>query len=414
MFRLRNKLGDAYSPLYFLAALGAGGAVITFFMYLMFMTPHKGKPLPTWETLQAVLHGDNPVMQALVMVSLLGVALFALLHLRLLVWNIREYRYFKQTASYSTLVNSNAEVQLMAIPLTLAMTINVGFILGALFVPRLWDVVEYLFPLAIFAFGVVGWFAIRIFIDFMSRVLVTGQFDCSRNNNLSQMLAIFAFGMIGVGFSASAAMSTVQLTSGIGFILSLMFISAAGLLAATKLILGFRAMLEHGIEREASVSLWIIIPIISVSGIALYRLSMAMHHNFGLHLEPIQSLGLLSTLISVQALFAVLGYVVMQKVGYFNAYVFGKEKSVGAFALICPGVAGYVLGFFFIHIGLVGTGLLEKNSLAYFLLLMPLVVLQIQTLWAVFHLNRKLLAKGQGSQAEQTLPHLPAIDSLTP
>ena len=81
----------------------------------------------------------------------------------------------------------------------------------------------------------------------------------------------------------------------------------------------------------------------------------------------------------------------MKKLGYFDTYVYGKEKSVGSFALICPGVAGYVLGFFFIHIGLVGTGLLEKNSLAYFFLLVPLVVLQIQTLWGLLHLNNKLL-----------------------
>lgn len=205
------------------------------------------------------------------------------------------------------------------------------------------------------------------------------------------MLAIFAFGMVGVGFSAAAAMSHNPLTSGIGFVLSLMFISTAGLLAATKLVLGFRSMLEHGIDRESSVSLWIIIPIITVSGIALYRLSMAIHHNFGMHIEPIQSLGLLTVLISIQLLFAVLGYAVMKRLGYFDAYVFGKEKSAGSFALICPGVAGYVLGFFFIHIGLVGTGLLEKNSLAYFFLLVPLVVLQIQTLWGMLHLNNKLL-----------------------
>ena len=399
MFKLRSKLGEEYSPLYFLSALGAGGAVITFFMYLMFMTPHEGLPLPTWETLQAILQGNNPVMQTLVVISMLGVILLALLHVRLLVWNIREYQYFKRTEAFRKLMSSNAEVQLMAIPLTLAMTINVGFIVGALFVPGLWSVVEYLFPLAILAFGIVGWYAARIFIDFMSRVLVTGHFDCSSNNNLSQMLAIFAFGMVGVGFSASAAMSTVPLTSGIGFMLSLLFISTAGLLAATKLILGFRAMLEYGIDRESSVTLWVIIPIISVRGIALYRLSMAMHHNFGLHVEPIQSLGLLSVLISVQILFALLGYVVMNKMGYFSAYVFGKEKSVGSFALICPGVAGYVLGFFFIHIGLVGTGLLAKNSLAYFFLLVPLVVLQIQTLMTMFNLNSKLLTREKTVQA---------------
>ncbi|MDQ5769901.1 TsoY family (seleno)protein [Thiothrix subterranea] len=391
MFNLRHKLGDAYSPLYFLSALGAGGAVVTFFMYLMFMTPHKGTPIPTWESLQAVLQGDNPMLQLLVAVSLLGIIVLSVLHVRLLVWNVNEYRYFRQSATFHKLRQSNSEVQLMAIPLTFAMTINVGFILGALFVPGLWNVVEYLFPLAILAFGITGWFAARIFIDFMSRVLVTGHFDCSRNNNLSQMLAIFAFGMIGVGFSAAAAMSEVPLTSGIGLVLSLLFISTASLLAVTKLILGFRAMLEHGIDRESSVSLWIIIPIITVSGIALYRLSMAMHHNFGLHVEPVESLGLLTVLLSVQILFAILGYAVMKKLGYFDAYVYGKEKSAGSFALICPGVAGYVMGFFFIHVGLVGTGLLEKNSLAYFFLLVPLVVLQIQTLWGLFHLNAKLL-----------------------
>ncbi|QQZ27626.1 hypothetical protein HMY34_02030 [Thiothrix subterranea] len=391
MFNLRHKLGDAYSPLYFLSALGAGGAVVTFFMYLMFMTPHKGTPIPTWESLQAVLQGDNPMLQLLVAVSLLGIIVLSVLHVRLLVWNVNEYRYFRQSATFHKLRQSNSEVQFMAIPLTFAMTINVGFILGALFVPGLWNVVEYLFPLAILAFGITGWFAARIFIDFMSRVLVTGHFDCSRNNNLSQMLAIFAFGMVGVGFSAAAAMSEVPLTSGIGLVLSLLFISTASLLAVTKLILGFRAMLEHGIDRESSVSLWIIIPIITVSGIALYRLSMAMHHNFGLHVEPVESLGLLTVLLSVQILFAILGYAVMKKLGYFNAYVYGKEKSAGSFALICPGVAGYVMGFFFIHVGLVGTGLLEKNSLAYFFLLVPLVVLQIQTLWGLFHLNAKLL-----------------------
>ena len=38
------KMGARYSPLYFLAALGAGGLMVTFFMYLMFWVPHPGRP----------------------------------------------------------------------------------------------------------------------------------------------------------------------------------------------------------------------------------------------------------------------------------------------------------------------------------------------------------------------------------
>lgn len=393
MFNLRKHLGEEYSPLYFLAALGAGGLSISFFMYLMFMTPHPDTPIPTWDSLTAVFAADHTILKVLSGVALAGIALFAILHIRLLIWNVLEYRRYKRTDSFRALQQSNGEVQLMAIPLTYAMSINVGFVLGALFIPGLWDVVEYLFPAALIAFGLVGLYAGHIFITFLSRVLIHGSFDCSRNNNLSQMLAIFAFGMIGVGLAAPAAMSHVQLTSGIAMVASILFITIAALLAFTKLILGFRAMFEHGIDREASVSLWIIIPIITVTGLALYRLTMGMEHNFGVQHEPVEILVFFAVLVSVQVLFALLGYNVMNKLGYFSQYLYGKAKSAASFALICPGVAAYVLAFFFIHKGLVATGLLEINSVAYLLLLLPLVVLQVKTITTLFRLNSKLLYK---------------------
>lgn len=393
MFTLRKHLGEDYSPLYFLAALGAGGLSISFFMYLLFMTPHAGTPIPTWDSISAVFTGDNTILQVLSGAALAGVALFAVLHVRLLVWNIVEYQRYKHTDSFQKLQQSNSEVQLMAIPLTYAMSINVGFVLGALFVPGLWDVVEYLFPLALVAFGVVGIYAGRIFMTFISRILISGNFDCTRNNNLSQMLAIFAFAMIAVGLAAPAAMSHIQLTSGIAMMFSILFITIAGLLAVTKLILGFRAMFEHGIDREASVSLWIVIPIITVIGLALYRLTMGMEHNFGVHHEPVEILVFFAVLVSVQVLFALLGYNVMRKLGYFSQYLYGKAKSAASFALICPGVAAYVLAFFFIHKGLVTTGLVEQNSIAYLLLIAPLVLLQAKTIATLFRLNHKMLVK---------------------
>ncbi len=81
------------------------------------------------------------------------------------------------------------------------------------------------------------------------------------------MLSIFALGMIGVGFSAAAAMSTVKLTSGIAMLLSILFLASAAVLALIQLILGFRSMLQNGIDRESSVSLWIVIPIIVTGAI---------------------------------------------------------------------------------------------------------------------------------------------------
>ncbi|MEZ5477282.1 MAG: hypothetical protein R3E95_07305 [Thiolinea sp.] len=362
-------------------------------MYLMFLTPHPDTPIPTYESWLATLQSGNPVMQGMIITALIGIVLFALLHLRLLLWNICEYRLFRHTHAYDKLMQSNAEVQLMAIPLTFAMTINVGFVIGALFVPGLWTVVEYLFPLAIIAFGVAGYFALAIFVGFLSRVLITGSFDCARNNNLSQMLAIFAFTMVGVGFSASAAMSHIQLTSGIAMVLALMFLTISAVLALAKFVMGFRAMFQHGIDRESAVSLWIIIPIITLAGITLFRIGMGMHHNFGSHLDPIRNLALFAVFVSIQLLFGLLGYVVMKKLGYFREYLSGKGKSIASYALICPGVAGFVMAFFFIHIGLVASGLLVKFSLAHLLLLVPLVLLQLQTILTLWKLNGKLLGR---------------------
>jgi SAM-dependent methyltransferase len=124
------------------------------------------------------------------------------LHFRLLFWNIREYGLFKQTAAFEKLKNSNNEVALMAIPLTYAMTINVCFVLGAALVPGLWNNIELLFPFALLGFLAVGIYAMRLFLEYGARIIVQKGFDFVNNNNLSQMIAIFAFVMIGVGFAA--------------------------------------------------------------------------------------------------------------------------------------------------------------------------------------------------------------------
>lgn len=395
MLRLHHHLGEKYSPMYFLAALGAGGAAVSFFMYLMFVTPHPDTPIPTWESWNAVWDKGDPFMQGLIAFSFTAIILLSLLHIRLLVWNIIEYQRFKKTDGYTRLKSSNAEVQLMAMPLTYAMSINVGFILGALFVPNLWSVVEYLFPLAMAAFLIVGVYALELFVGYMSRLLTTGQFDCAKNNSLGQMIAVFAFSMVAVGFSAPAAMSKTALTSGFALVLTLLFLSVAAILGVIYLVLGFRAMLQQGIDREGSVSLWIIIPILTVGGIALYRLSMAMHHNFGAEITAIESLAFFSVVLGVQLFFGIMGLAVMNRLGYFDTYTSrqGTGKSAGSYALICPGIALTVMLFFFIHKGLIDAGLLVKFSLAYYILLAPVVALQLKTVLVMLRLNSKLLSR---------------------
>ena len=208
-------LKEKYTPLYYLSALGAGGLSVSFFIYLMFLVPHKGSPMSTFDFVYPVIL-EGTWLSIVSVIAIIFIVIFSVFHFKLLYWNIKQYNVFKKTKAFETLVNSNAEVTLMALPLTYAMTINILFVLGALFVPNLWSVIEYLFPLALLGFAIVGYYAIDIFTDYFSRLIRTGNFDFTKNNNLSQMVSIFTFSMVGVGFAAPGAMSHYLVVNAIG------------------------------------------------------------------------------------------------------------------------------------------------------------------------------------------------------
>lgn len=135
-----------YRPLYFLSALGSGGLSISFFVYLMFLVPHRGEPIPNFDHIAAAFASGTFVSRSLLALTLGFVALFAARHFRLLAANVVAYRRFTRTPEHRSFASSNAEVSVMAIPLTMAMSVNVAFVVAALSIPGLWAVKEYLFP----------------------------------------------------------------------------------------------------------------------------------------------------------------------------------------------------------------------------------------------------------------------------
>lgn len=396
---LRKNLGESYSPLYFLASLGNGGMTVAMFIYLNFMIAHPNTGMVTFNDLQPRLLGDNPITAGAILLAMVSMLYFSYRHFWLLAWNLREYSRFRRTAAYTRLVQGNGNVTLMAIPLNLGMAVNVLFVMGAIFVPNLWGVVEYLFPVALVLYGLIGALALTIFGRYFARSLATGSFDCARNNNLSQMIAIMTFVMVGVGFSASAAMSEQLITVAVGAFGAIFFTSAAILLGLASFVLGLRAMLEHGVDQEASTSLWSIIPILTLLGITLIRLSHGMHHHFAYDSTPAFYFVLTSSFFALQLLFGGLGYMVMKQVRYAETFIDGEKRSAGSYSLICPGVALFVFGMFLIHFGLVQTGLLVKFSWPYYGLIALLAMVQIKTVLTMWKLDHKLLRPDRSAPA---------------
>ena len=191
-----THFSENYRPLYFLSALGMGGLSISFFMYLMFLVPHPNTPIPTFDSLTAQFAKGNVTANVLMVVTLLAIAYFAVRHVQLLIANIAAYRRFTRTPDYTALISSNAEVQLMAVPLTLSMTVSVLFVLGALAVPGLWDVKEWLFPFALAVNSAIGAYAFMLFGRYINRILSDGSFNVDDTNHFSQVLPSFAFAMI--------------------------------------------------------------------------------------------------------------------------------------------------------------------------------------------------------------------------
>lgn len=105
-------------------------------------------------------------------------------------------------------------------------------------------------------------------------------------------------------------------------------------------------MFEKGISVEASPSLWIIIPILTLLGIAFVRISFGLDHHFNAPLANSSLFTFTTVVVSIQLVFGILGYKVMKQLNYFEEFVNGENRSPVSFALICPGVAFMVFGMF--------------------------------------------------------------------
>ncbi|MDJ0639836.1 MAG: hypothetical protein QNJ20_13445 [Paracoccaceae bacterium] len=400
MHTSHHRPADTWSPLYFLASLGAGGLVVTFFMFLMFWVPHPGQPVPVFEDiLSAFSNGGMPLKMA-ILVAVTGIAGFAFLNIKMLIWNLARLAEFRKTEAFAKLTRSNGETQLLAMPLALAMTVNAGFILGLVFVPGLWTVVEYLFPLAMIAFALIAYIAFRRIGSFLGRVLSDGGvFDVTANNSFAQLLPAFALSMTAVGMAAPAAMSTVPTTVGISMILSISLGTIAGLYALVAAIVAFGSMLQHGTAKESAPTLMVVVPILTILGIMTMRQEHGLHTTFETHGGVADTLLLTTTILAIQGVFLALGLLVLRRQRYANAYLRGDGNSAGSYALVCPGVALTVMLHFWINKGLVGAGLIAKFGIAYWSLTSIAIASQVAMIVLVFILNRRHFARRDGGHA---------------
>ncbi|WP_406714097.1 hypothetical protein QEU98_06010 [Trueperella pyogenes] len=397
-----RDLHERYSPLYFLAALGFGGMSVLFFMNLMHLTPHPDSVMPTFDSICAAWATGNTGYRAAIIAGYAGFIPFFLAHLYLLVWNLKEFFAWRRTDAYTAIRNSNAEVTLMAVPLTLGMAVNGLFIAGMIFVPGLWNVIEYLMPLAIVLYGSVGILALTYLSRYLVRVMHNG-FDFKANGGLNQLLSSFAFTMVAVGLAAPAAMTTNPTVVTIAGALSLFFTVIAILLFLVFFPLGVMSMLRYGLSLGNSATLWLGVPIITLLAITYLRLRhgvvtvAALNPNApAIPGTSVWLAALLALMVAAQLAFLGLGHLAMTSNGFYKHFVFSRqEQSPAAFTLVCPGVALSVLTFFLLNVGLVKNNIFPVGSVGFVALLVAAYAVQAATLVLMASLVKNQLLRAE-------------------
>jgi hypothetical protein len=80
-------------------------------------------------------------------------------------------------------------------------------------------------------------------------------------------------------------------------------------------------------------------------------------------------------------------------------FLFGRENSPGAYALVCPGVGFAVMMHFFVNKGLVEAGLMAKFGLGFWALTAVALASQAAMIWLVLHLNRRHFGAPRAAEA---------------
>jgi len=187
-----------------------------------------------------------------------------------------------------------------------------------------------------------------------------------------------------------------------GLLASLFSLTIAALLAVVKLVHGFQAMMAKGINEAASPTLWLLIPVLTFMGITWIRLAHGLQHGFDQPINHTDLLRLGAVIFSAQILFGLIGYAVMKRLGQFTLYTKGGKGNAGTFSLICPGVAFFVFGIFFIRVGLVHNELIEHSSWAHYLVMATFILVHVKTIEVMLRIKTQHPARRAGHAGEPT------------
>lgn len=332
---------DSFSPLSFLASLGAGGISVIPFAFLQYSF-HTGKGLIHFGLID---HMSLPIAQQLLFFFLeVVMVVFTAIHFILSYQGFRGLLGWVKTDGYDDFMNDPLRNSAIVAPfLSLAMTANVFIGPIRFFVPYIAkNLQDFMLP-ALIAVGLLWFFLMQMEIRLL-KISFIKSFDVSKIH-FGWLLHPFALGMVTVTLTGIAAMSKTASISHTAASLSVISGTMAFFLLVVKLISIFKShFAANGLpEKQFLPSLLIVLPIITLLAISGFRLAHYLHHYFHFQTELL-AFAVITVSFAFQTWYLWFGLALLKD--YFRKNFFKNEFYMSQWGLVCPFVSYAVLGSF--------------------------------------------------------------------
>lgn len=350
-----------FSPLFFLASLGAGGIAILPFVIMQYTTTHG----PGLVTMAQIASMGYTGFSAAYFTSLeVIMAIFAVLHFVLTGWfTVNAIKWIKNGHLKGLLKDPLNNATVLAPFISILMTMNLFIGPIRYFFPLLSDNFQSLFLPAMIFWSML--FVVIILLEvYLLGVSFKKGFDIDKIN-FGWLLHPFLLGMLTVIGTGLAAMSKNAEIAHTAAFMSLISGSMGVFLLLVKMIMLFKNHFAASNlpEKHFLPSFLIVIPNITLFAISAFRLGhyLEFHHHF--HLDAYFYI-VIGVSFAFEIWYMLFGISLL--VNYFRQNHF-KEYYITQWGLICPFVAFITLGSFAYKV-------VAPSSLLYGVMIAALVV----------------------------------------
>lgn len=330
-----------FSPLVFLASLGAGGIAVTPFAFLQYTHEH-GSGLVRFSD---IMHGSVPFLHEIFFYGLEAImVVFTLLHLVLTVVFVRQIVVWMRTEGFrETLGNPLVNAGLLAPFISITMTMNVFIGPIRYFIPSFAENLQaFMFPALVF--WLVLWTALMYTEISLLKISFSRGFDTAKIS-FGWLLHPFALGMMTVVGMGIAAMAKDPGVADTAVFFSLVSGSMGLFLLLVKLVVIFKSHFSATElpDKQFLPSFLIVIPNVTLYAISAFRFGHYLEHAHGFHTEWFSWMAIVVS-FAFEVWYMLFGITLLSD--YFKRHFFRKEFYVTQWGLVCPVVAFAVLGSF--------------------------------------------------------------------